>query len=463
MIKQELFEIGKIMPNDKELEESVIGSMLLESDCCHIGMKLLKREVFYNSVNGIIFNAIESVFTRKDPVDILTITNELKSLKKLDLIGGPYHLTTLTNRVASSANAEVHCRYLLQFYLKRRMIALGTDVIKQGYDDSSDIFDILQYFHTKMKDIESVISSDGIADNNKVIDGLLLKIDEAKNNGGIIGYSTGIKSLDFGIMGFRPGNKIVIAGESGEGKSSLAKSICINLALKQNVPGVFLSMEMTADQLMMVCASEILSIDNRKIQSGNLTRLDKQRILDLKQTLFAKNFLIIDKAGLDIFEIESILRKLVESHGIKWFVLDYLQLMRLKGDHHKNKTTEEQISIITSALKVICKDLNLAGIELSQFNNEVTKREGNRPRISDLKGSGAIRANADVVLLVYRPEAHGVKEAGGKSSKGFAEFILAKNRYGEVKNLAALYKAEFTQFLEHPDALELEISEETPF
>ncbi len=132
MIKQELFEIGKIMPNDKELEESVIGSILLESDGCYIGMKLLKREVFYNAVNGIIFNAIESVFTRKEPVDILTITNELKSLKKLDFIGGAYHLTTLTNRVSSSANIEHHCRLLLQFYLKRRMIALGTDVIKQG-------------------------------------------------------------------------------------------------------------------------------------------------------------------------------------------------------------------------------------------------------------------------------------------------------------------------------------------
>lgn len=458
------YETGKIPPSDQRLEESVLGSMLLEADGCAIGMKLLREDVFYYEKNSTIFKAMQSIFHRRDPVDILTVTNELKSNKKLDGIGGAYHLSQLANNVGSSANIEYHCRLILQFYIKRRLIALGTDIVKQGYNDSVDVFDTMSYFHTKMVDIEAVISSDGIADNNKVIDDLLLHIEEAKANDGILGASTGIKSLDYGIMGARPGNKIVIAGESGEGKSSLAKSISIHWAYKQDMPGVFLSCEMTAEQLMMVCASEILSIPNQRIQTGDLNLIEKQNIAKLKETLFAKNFLIVDKAGMDIFEIESILRKLVNSHGIKWFVLDYLQLMRLKGEQYKNKTTEECISIITAALKVICKDLNLIGVELSQFNNEVTKRDGNRPRIGDLKGSGAIRANADVVLLVYRPEAHGVKEVGGQSSKGFAELILAKNRYGKVKNLAALYREEFTQFVEHPEGCELEVTEETtPF
>lgn len=463
----ELFEIGKLPPQDIELEKAILGSIILESDSCHIGMKLLKNDVFYDSINNVIFKAIENVFIRREPVDILTITSELKSLKQLDNIGGAYFLTQLTNRISSGSNTEFHCRILLQLYLKRRLIALGSDITKQGYNDSVDVFDTLNYFHKKIKDIEAVISSDVIVNNEQTITEVKEDIQNAKANGGIIGYSTGIKSLDHGLMGLRTKLKYEFAASPGEGKTSIVKSICLNLAHNQNIPGVFFSMEMTRRQLMMACISEILQIPNTRIQKGDINSIELQNIENLKKTLFAKNFLIDDRGGLDpVLDIRPTLRKLVDQFGIKWFALDYLGLAKLKGKHNFSKSRENIISEITAETKNMAKEFDLICFEISQVSRDSNKGEKRRRyKLSDLKDSSSIEANADCVIFVSRPEYHGFKTLDDNvtSSKGFAELILAKNRFGPIKSLPAIYKGEFTQFLEHPNGIELEISEDTPF
>ncbi len=445
---------SRLPPQAVDVEQIVLGAMLLEKSGCKIGIELLSEDVFYNEKYAQVFKIIKDIHSRKDPVDIITVTQELKKSNLINSISA-YEVTILTSTVSSSVNIETHCRILLQLFFKRKLIDIGMDAINRGYDDFYDVFDSLDVIKKDIKGIESYISSTTIADNNEIIDKVLDNIKQAKANGGITGYSTGIKSLDIGIMGLRKQLKYVIAALPSQGKTSLAKSICINLAHKQGVPGVFFSMEMPREQIMSACLSEILQIPNNLIQTGDVSVSDEKKILALKNTLFTNNFIIDDRAGLDPKEIRATLRKLKESHGIGWFAMDFLLLMRLKGTEHRGKNQEQILSEITAENKNIAKELDLVCLELTQLTKETSKRVDFRPRINDIRGSGSIEANADVVILIYRPEQHGIDMVNGESSHGFAELIIAKNRFGPIKSLMARYTAEFTQFSAHEGGTEL--------
>lgn len=445
----------KIYPQAIEVEGAVLGAAMLESDALKTITTLLVPEVFYKPIHQIIYKAIISVQNRKDAVDILSVTQELVKQKEITNIGGPIFITSLTNRVASGANSETHCRILQQLFLKRELIYLGNKIVEDGYDEFKDVFEQMTDISKRLKEIDSHIASEALVSNEQTIDEVSLDIELAKDNGGIIGFSTGMKSLDHGIMGLRQGLKYVVGGTPGAGKTSLVKSICIHLA-KTNMPGIFFSMEMTRKQLMMACISEILQIDNELLQKGEITSFDKKNILDIKNEQFSKNFIIDDRGALDPRDIRTRIIKLIETHNIKWFAVDYLQLMKLKGKENQGKMIEQVISDITADLKNICKEYNLIGFELSQLSREVTKRGNFRPMLSDFKYSGAIEANADVVIFPYRPEYYGIKSSSGLSTEGYAELILAKNRFGKVKNLAARYYGMYTQFTDHEEGIELE-------
>lgn len=446
----------KIHPQAIEVEEAVLGAAMLEAEALKTITTLLVPEVFYKPIHQIIYKAILSIQSRKDSVDILSVTQELVKQKEIANIGGPFFITTLTDRVASGANSETHCRILQQLFLKRELINLGNKIVEEGYDDFKDVFQQMADISKRLKEIDSYIVSEALISNEQTIDEVYLDIETAKANGGIIGYSTGMKSLDHGIMGLRKGLKYVVGGTPGAGKTSLVKSICIHLAKNENVPGVFFSMEMTRKQMMMACISEILQIDNELLQKGEITHFDKQNILDIKKAQFSKNFIIDDRGGLDPRDIRARIIKLIETHKIEWFAVDYLQLIKLKGKENQGKMIEQVISDITADLKNICKEYNLIGFELSQLSREVTKRGNFRPMLSDFKYSGAIEANADVVIFPYRPEYYGIKSSSGLSTEGYAELILAKNRFGKVKNLAARYYGMYTQFTDHEEGIELE-------
>lgn len=454
MSKQELFEVGKIQPHSIDIEETVLGSLMIEKDTLAIALNLLKVEVFYARVHQTIFNAITRIHSRKEPVDILTVVNELKKLKEIDNIGGAYYITQLTNRVGDTTNIEYHCAILLQHYFKRELIRISTYSIKKAYDEYTDIFDLKEKIVNEIKNIDSFIQSHSITNNNDTIDNVLSDVKLSKSKGGIIGYSTGIKNLDWVIMGLKPKFKYTIAALSGEGKTSLAKAIGINLAYQQNVPGVFFSLEVTKEMLMLVCISEILQIPNQLLQRGDISEHDEKRIKELKNTLFSTNFLIDDRGGLSPQEMRSTLIKLKEKYNIKWFIIDYLGLEKLKGNQHKGKTKEAIISDITIENKNIAKELDLICIELCQLNKEGSKRSSPRPFLSDIRDSGMIEASADVVLFLFRPEKHNMQVDGGEI--GHSELIVAKNRFGPLKTVAAKYKAEYTQFINNDDGVELD-------
>lgn len=456
MNKENFFTVDDITPNDKNIEEVILGSMILEREGCDIGMRLLTNEAFYNGKNLIIFNALKSVYNRKEPIDIITVTNELKSTKELEKIGGSYHLTTLTNRVASSINLEHHCFIILELSIKRKLIEISKNIIRKGYDASEDVFDIISYCENEIKKINTSLPSQDISDNNKTIDKVIENIQKARLNGGITGYSTGIKSLDNAWMGLNLGNKYVIAASPGEGKTSLVKSICINLSHKQNLPGVFFSQDMIEGQLMTSCISEILKISNNRIQKGEITEDQERSILSLKETLFTKNFLIVPKSGIDPYDMRNTLKKLVISHGIKWFAIDYIGLQRLKGNYNKNKSPEQVISEITAENKITCKELNLIGFELAQFTKEAGREDQKRPKINYLKGSSSIEADADIVSLIWRPEKHGIKILeDGRSTEDYAEIIIEKNRLGPLGTVEVRYQSHLTKFSDFEENIEL--------
>lgn len=448
-------------PQATDLEEVILGACLLESEIFKEVVLILTPKMFYKENHRIVFEAMQLTYSKGHQIDLLTINQALKAVGKLDAIGGPFAITEFTNRVASSANTISHCRIIQQQYFRREVIIMSMRAIENSYDEFNDIIDIMTNLRSEIANMQLALSSDKIIGNVEIIDNVVEQIKEAANNGGIVGISTGMKSLDLGIMGLRRGLKYVFAALPGEGKTSLAKSICLNMADKSNIPGVFFSLEMTKEQLMMACISEMLQIPNTDIQKGRITPEQFLKIEELKTTFFAKNFIIDDRGGLDpIRDIRPTISRLVDKFNIQWFVIDYLGLCKLKGNDNRGKTTEDTISIITSEIKNICKEFNLIGIEISQFSREQSKRTNDRPKLTDLKGSAAIEANADVVLFPYRPEYRGQKEHGdGSSTKGFAELIIAKNRFGKIQSLAAKYHGSTTSFTDHEEGLELDVDE----
>lgn len=456
--------INKVPPNSLEIEQTVLGSCILEKEGCKIACELLNERVFYYNKNLLIFKAIKHLYISKMPVDVLTLSQELIRTKQLNEVGGAYEISQLTTNVASSYNIEAHCRILLQMFFKRELIRLSVLLNKESYDSFSDPFDLIDNLKKEIKKIESLIVTNEIIDNNKVIDTVVENIKMASENGGVTGFSTGIKSLDFGIMGLRPQLKYVIAALPGEGKSSLLQTIAVNLTHSQGLPGIIFSLEVPRELFMMGCISKILNIPNISIQNGTVSAHDIHQIKALRDTLFTKSLIIDDRGGIGPDQMWPTLRRLKESHDIKWFAVDYLGIEKLRGSEHKGKNEEQILNYITAEHKIMCKELDLVGFELVQFTKETRRREGARPTIGDLKGSAGIEANADVIVLIYRPEVHGLSEYKAlTNTQGFAELMIVKNRFGPLKDLLTKYESEYTRFTNHESAGNEFVYEHKPF
>jgi replicative DNA helicase len=451
-------EEGKLPPQSLEFEECVLGAAMLEKDGTEALLRLLNENVFYLKTNAEIFKAIKQLSTDKAPVDIITVTQQLQKNGKLKDVGGTYRITMLTDRVASAANIEYHCRIILQQFFRRQLIDLGRKITNISFDDSQDVFDTMDYIKIQLKEIESYLASEKIITNDVIIDQVIQDISIAESKGGIIGESTSIPSLDLALLGLRPGLKYVIAALPGVGKTSLAKTICIHLA-QSGVPGIFFSMEMSKTQIMMSCISQILNIPNVNIQQGRVSPLDMQRIEDIKKSLFSKHFFIDDRSALSPQEMRTTVKRFVEDYGIKWIAIDHIGKMKLKGKEHNSKSKEQMVSEIASENKNLAKDFDLIVFELSQLTKETMKNADKRPNLGNLRDTGAIEAEADVVMFVYRPEKHGITEINdGDSSEGFAEIIIAKQRFGPPMSVACRYVGATTTFKAHEAVQVLEIS-----
>ncbi len=446
-VTQQLMDIGKMPPQAVELEEAVLGALMLENDALTNVIDILKPQSFYKDSHSRIFHAIEQLFTRSEPVDILTVTQELKKTGELEIVGGAYYITQLTNRVASAANAEFHARIVAQKFIQRELIRISTKTINDAYEDGSDVFDLLD---NAEKNLFSIVEGN-IKKNYDKMSTLIRKaidqIEITKNNkGNFSGVPSGLTALDRLTSGWQKSDLVIIAARPAMGKTALVLSMARNAAVDFGKPVAVFSLEMSSLQLVTRLIASESELSSEKLKKGNLEDYEFQQLNDKIRKLTEAPLFIDDTPGLSVFELRAKARRLKEQHKIELLVVDYLQLMTAGGEGKGNR--EQEIATISRSLKGLAKELEIPVIALSQLSRAVETRGGDkRPQLSDLRESGAIEQDADMVMFIHRPEYYNITEdENGGSTLGVAELIIAKHRNGPVDSAKTRYIGQFTKF-----------------
>lgn len=439
-------DIGKLPPNAIEFEEIVLGAMMLEQECIPVVLEIINKQCFYKDHNAIIFNAIETLYKRRDPVNGASVTMELIKTKQLELIGGAYTISTLTSKIISSAGIDYNARIILQQFLRRQIIKTSSLAIEEAYDESNDVLALMDDFVSDWKQLYDHIYFGKTSSTDEILVELMDDMDKKEVNG----LSTGIKAIDDYIVCLERGLKYTIAGRPGMGKTSLAKTIACNL-ISQGIPGIVFSMEVTAMQFMTTVVSGVCEIDSERIRKKELTPAEKQSITN-KMKAFRTDLLIIDdKSNITENYILKKVKKAIKTHNIQWFMVDYVQMGR--SDNPKVKAKEERIGDFSQGIKNVAKGENLIAIELAQLVKSTGssfggkgEKESKRPQVSDIRDSGMIEASADCIMLLYRPEQYGFSTVHGESAKGLAEVIIAKNRQGRTGSALTNFTEQYTKF-----------------
>lgn len=432
---------GKVPPQAKDLEEAVLGAIMLEKGAFDTVVEILKPECFYVDSHQRIYKAMQGLANKSQPIDILTVVEELRFKEELDLVGGPYYVTKLTNSVVSSANIEAHSRIILQKFIQRELIRISGEIIADAYEDSTDVFDLLDQAESKIYEV----TSSHLRNNYETIDSVLVKTiqrieDLRHKNEDITGVPSGFKSLDRITYGWQPTDLIILAARPSVGKTALALNLARNAALHASKPtpvAVF-SLEMSAGQLVQRILSAESEIWLEKIARGKMEEHEmKQLYARGIQRLAQAPIFIDDTPALNIFELRAKCRRLKNANNIGLIIIDYLQLMSGTGEN-RNGNREQEISNISRNLKGLAKELQVPIIALSQLSREVEKRkEGNKmPQLSDLRESGAIEQDADMVCFMYRPEYYDVTQNEmGESNRGETHIRIAKHRNGSLDTI----------------------------
>ena len=429
---------GRIPPQALELEEAVLGAMLIDKKGVDEVIDILQPDAFYKRANQYIFEAIYQLFQDSQPVDLLTVSSELRKKGKLETVGGEFYLVQLSQRVASSAHIEFHARIILQKFIQRSLIKISNEIIESSYKESTDVFDLLDEAESKLYDItQGNIKKSSESAQNLVIEAKK-RIEEISKRDGLSGVSTGFEKLDKLTSGWQPSDLIIIAARPGMGKTALTLSMARNIAVTKQIPVAFFSLEMSSVQLITRLISAETGLSSEKLRTGKLADHEWQQ-LNVKVTDLEKAPLFIDDSpSLSIFDLRAKARRLSSQHGIKLIVVDYLQLMTA-GTSTKSGNREQEISTISRNLKALAKELNIPVIALSQLSRAVETRGGTkRPMLSDLRESGAIEQDADIVSFIYRPEYYNIDEWDDDErspSEGQAELIVAKHRNGGLDNI----------------------------
>lgn len=432
---------GKVPPQAKELEEAVLGAVMLEKNAFDVVVEILKPECFYVEAHQRIFRSMQGLQQKNSPIDLLTVVEELKFREELELVGGPFYVTKLTNSVVSSANIEIHARIILQKFIQRELIKISSEIIGDAYEDSTDVFDLLDLAESKLFEITNNHLKRDYASIDTVLVKTIQRIEDLRTRQDeITGVPSGFSKLDKVTYGWQDSDLIILAARPSVGKTAFALNLARNAALHPTKPVsvAFFSLEMSASQLVQRILSAESEIWLEKISRG---RLEEHEMKQLYQKginrLSSAPIHIDDTAALNIFELRAKCRRLKNKHNVGLIIIDYLQLMSGTGEN-RNSNREQEISRISRDLKGLAKELQIPIIALSQLSREVEKRkEGNKvPQLSDLRESGAIEQDADMVMFLYRPEYHGITDTpDGESNKGDTEVRIAKHRNGQLETL----------------------------
>ncbi len=450
-------ETGKLPPQAPELEEAVLGALMLEKEALTSVIDILREEAFYKESHQKIFKAIKRLFERSEPIDILTVTNELKKNDELELVGGAYYISQLTSKIASSANIEYHARIVLQKFIQRELISFSSDTIQNSYDESIDVFELLDTAEKRL----FAIADENIKKDPKIAGSLIhdaiKQVEAARNRKtGITGVPSGFTELDRLTAGWQNSDLIILAARPSMGKTALALTLARNAAIDFKIPVAVFSLEMSNLQLAMRLMSSETELSMEKLRRGTLEDYEFEQLNAKVTKLSDAPIFIDDTPALSIFELRAKARRLKENHNIQLILIDYLQLM-VSGNEGKGNR-EQEISSISRALKSLAKELNLPIIALSQLSRAVEQRGGaKRPQLSDLRESGAIEQDADMVLFVYRQDYYGAEV--NDQPPDSAEIIVAKHRNGPLESVHLKFQKEFAKFIEY----EASLSEYTHF
>jgi replicative DNA helicase len=441
-------EKGKLPPQALDLEEAVLGALMIDKKGVDDVIDILHGEVFYKEAHQLIYDAIYTLFQNSEPTDLLTVANQLRKTGNLEQVGGDYYLVSLTQKVSSSAHIEFHARIILQKYIQRKLISISSEIIEEAYDETVDVFDLLDDAETKLFEVTQGNLKKGSEDAQGLVKQAIDKIQEISNKKGMSGVATGFSRLDELTSGWQPSDLVILAARPGMGKTAFVMSMAKNMAIDFDTPVAIFSLEMSSVQLITRMISSETGISSGKLRKGNLEPHEWEQLNVKVKNLSKAPIFIDDTPSLSIFDLRAKARRLASQHGIKIIVIDYLQLMTAGNSSGGNR--EQEISTISRNLKALAKELSIPVIALSQLSRAVETRGGSkRPLLSDLRESGAIEQDADIVSFIFRPEYYGLTEWDDEERtpcEGQAEFIVAKHRNGGLENIRLKFTGHLAQF-----------------
>ena len=440
---------GHLQPQATDIERVVLGALMIDKDAFTVVSEIIRPETFYEPRNQKIYQAVQALNMDERPVDIMTVTEELKRQGTLEEVGGPAYIIDLSSHVASSAHIEYHARILAQKFLARQLISFASVIETKAFDETIDVDDLMQEAEGSLFELSQKNMRQDYTQIDPVVRQAVDILQKAAaNSGGLTGVPTGYNKLDDMTSGWQPSDLVIIAGRPAMGKTSFALSLAKNIAVDYQTPIAFFSLEMNNVQLVNRLISNVCEIEGKKILNGQLDDEEWKRLDRNIRQLQNAPIYVDDTPGMSIFELRTKARRLVREKGVKVLMIDYLQLMNANGA--KFGSRQEEVATISRSLKGLAKELDIPVLALSQLSRNVESREGiegKRPQLSDLRESGAIEQDADMVLFVHRPEYYHIyTDEKGNDLHGMAQIIIAKHRKGATGDVLLTFRGEFTRF-----------------
>lgn len=449
--------LGRLQPQELEFEKSVLGALLLEKDAYSLISDILTPESFYDPRNQRVYSSISKLHVAQHPVDILTVVEQLRTDGTFDEVGGVAYLSSLTQNIVSSSHIEYHARVIAQKSTARELISYSANVQDKAFDPTQDIDELMQEAEGSL----FKLSQKKLKKDYQQIDSVITEAYEmlhkaAERTDGMSGIASGFHALDRMTSGWQNSDLVILAARPAMGKTAFALSMAKNIAVDQNIPVALFSLEMSNVQLINRVIVNTCEIKGEKIKSGQLEDYEWAQLDNKIKDLIGKPMFVDDTPSLSVFELRTKARRLVKEHGVKLIMIDYLQLMNASGMSFGSR--QEEVSTISRSLKGLAKELNIPILALSQLNRGVENRPGGentldskRPQLSDLRESGAIEQDADMVIFIHRPEYyHLYKDENGNDLRGKAVIIIAKHRNGAVGDVLLTFKGQYARF-ENPD------------
>lgn len=462
---QETNEYGKIQPQAVDLEEAVLGALMIEKDAYSLVCEILRPESFYEHKHQLIYEAIAELAMNQRPVDILTVKDQLAKQGNLEEVGGPFYITQLSSKVASSAHIEYHARIIAQKYLARELISFSSNIQTKAFDETMDVDDLMQEAEGNLFELSQRNMKKDYTQIDPVIkDAYELLKKAASRTDGLSGLESGFSQLDRITSGWQKSDLVIIAARPAMGKTAFVLSMARNIAVDFRKSVALFSLEMSNVQLVNRLISNVCEIPGDKIKSGQLAPYEWQQLDYKLNDLISAPLYVDDTPSLSVFELRTKARRLVREHKVEVIIIDYLQLMNASGMSFSSR--QEEVSTISRSLKGLAKELNIPIIALSQLNRGVENRDGidgKRPQLSDLRESGAIEQDADIVCFIHRPEYYKIYEdEKGRDLRGLAEFIIAKHRNGATGNILLRFTGELAKFKNLDDDRISNVAEDGP-